>query len=133
MFYLHLSTLGWNIACRKCAKELICSQCGQLQLTYRTEEGPSEESKISSDEAEAPASDNADVANVEITPPPTPPPPQNNLETGDLLVNMFQVSLTQLCFCRVYSISCLLPSPPPLPFSLYFLFFFFLLTSGIGL
>lgn len=104
-------------------------------MTYRTEEGPSEESKISSDEAEAPASDNADVANVEITPPPTPPPPQNNLETGDLLVNMFQVSLTQLCFCRVYSISCLLPSPPPppLPFSLYFLFFFFLLTSGIGL
>ncbi|KAE8076322.1 hypothetical protein FH972_014983 [Carpinus fangiana] len=56
-----------------------------LQLTYRTDEGPSEESKISGDEAEASASDNADVAKVEITPTPTPPPPQNHLETGDLL------------------------------------------------
>ena len=61
-------------------------------MTYRTDEGPSEESKISGDEAEASASDNADVAKVEITPtptPPPPPPPQNHLETGDLLVNMF--------------------------------------------
>lgn len=58
-----------------------------LQLTYRPEEGPSEESKASGDEAEAPASDNADVvATAETTPtPPPPPPPQNILETGDLL------------------------------------------------
>ncbi|XP_075657829.1 putative clathrin assembly protein At2g01600 [Castanea sativa] len=58
-----------------------------LQLTYRQEDGPSEETKVSSDELEPPASDNAAVSNVEITPtpPPPPPPPQNNLETGDLL------------------------------------------------
>lgn len=57
-----------------------------LQLTYRPEEGPSEETIISSDEPEPPASDNAVVSNVEITPTPPPPPPsQNNLETGDLL------------------------------------------------
>lgn len=84
--------MRWNIACRKRATELICSQFGQLQLTYRAEEGPSEESKISGDEAEAPDSDNADVAKVEITPTATTTTttiPQNNLETGDLLVNMF--------------------------------------------
>ena len=77
---------------------ILCVQYEQLQLTYRPEEGPSEETKISSDELEPPASDNAAVSNVEITPTPTPPtppppPPQNNLETGDLLVN-----LKVLCF-----------------------------------
>ncbi|KAG6714144.1 hypothetical protein I3842_05G188700 [Carya illinoinensis] len=62
-----------------------------LQLTYRPDEGPSEETKMSNDEPEPPPSDNAAVPNVEITAPPPPPPPppppfpQNTLETGDLL------------------------------------------------
>ena len=102
------------------ATELLCVQYEQLQLTYRPEEGPSEETKISSDELEPPASDNAAVSNVEITPTPTPPtpppPPQNNLETGDLLVN-----LKVLCFSnQVYVFAKFLFSflslnaPPPL-------------------
>lgn len=55
-----------------------------LQLTYRPEEGPSEETIIASDEHEPQASDDGVVPNVEII-TPTPPPPQHNLETGDLL------------------------------------------------
>ncbi|XP_022776435.1 putative clathrin assembly protein At2g01600 [Durio zibethinus] len=53
-----------------------------LQLTYRPEEGPSEDSKLSNDEPEpsAPA-DNAGVSGVETA----PPPPQTNMDTGDLL------------------------------------------------
>ncbi|XVF85401.1 hypothetical protein PTKIN_Ptkin17bG0115200 [Pterospermum kingtungense] len=56
-----------------------------LQLTYRPEEGPSEDTKSSNDEPEpsAPAEDSA-VPGVETAPPP-PPPPQTNLENDDLL------------------------------------------------
>ncbi|KAA3483076.1 ENTH/ANTH/VHS superfamily protein [Gossypium australe] len=56
-----------------------------LQLTYRPEEGPSEDTKLSNDEPEpsAPADDNA-ASTVETAPPP-PPPTQTNMDTGDLL------------------------------------------------
>ncbi|XP_022725610.1 putative clathrin assembly protein At2g01600 [Durio zibethinus] len=56
-----------------------------LQLTYRPEEGLSEDTKLSNDEPElsAPADDVA-VSSVETAPPP-PPPPQTNMDTGDLL------------------------------------------------
>ncbi|MBA0711445.1 hypothetical protein Golax_010630 [Gossypium laxum] len=56
-----------------------------LQLTYRPEEGPSEDTKLPNDEPEpsAPADDNA-VSTVETAPPP-PPPTQTNMDTGDLL------------------------------------------------
>ncbi|XWS22853.1 hypothetical protein CRYUN_Cryun29cG0071700 [Craigia yunnanensis] len=56
-----------------------------LQLTYRPEEGPSEDTKSSNDEPEpsAPADDVA-VSSVETAPPP-PPPPQTNMDNGDLL------------------------------------------------
>ncbi|KAG8498700.1 hypothetical protein CXB51_005126 [Gossypium anomalum] len=45
-----------------------------LQLTYRPEEGPSEDTKLSNDEPEpsAPADDNA-ASTVETAPPPPPP------------------------------------------------------------
>ncbi|TYI36511.1 hypothetical protein ES332_A03G146800v1 [Gossypium tomentosum] len=58
-----------------------------LQLTYRPEEGPSEDTKLSNDEPEpsAPADENA-AFTVETAPPPPPPPPtQTNMDTGDLL------------------------------------------------
>ncbi|PPR89326.1 hypothetical protein GOBAR_AA31360 [Gossypium barbadense] len=57
-----------------------------LQLTYRPEEGPSEDTKLSNDEPEpsAPADENA-AFTVETAPPP-PPPTQTNMDTGDLLV-----------------------------------------------
>ncbi|KAG4208255.1 hypothetical protein ERO13_A03G119000v2 [Gossypium hirsutum] len=56
-----------------------------LQLTYRPEEGPSEDTKLSNDEPEpsAPADENA-AFTVETAPPP-PPPTQTNMDTGDLL------------------------------------------------
>ncbi|KAG4158855.1 hypothetical protein ERO13_D02G142300v2 [Gossypium hirsutum] len=56
-----------------------------LQLTYRPEEGPSEDTKLPNDEPEpsAPADDNA-ASTVETAPPP-PPPTQTNMDTGDLL------------------------------------------------
>ncbi|XVF43597.1 hypothetical protein PTKIN_Ptkin02bG0052400 [Pterospermum kingtungense] len=56
-----------------------------LQLTYRPEEGPSEDTKLSDDEPEpsVPADDFA-VSSVETAPPP-PPPPQTNMDTVDLL------------------------------------------------
>ncbi|GMJ13380.1 hypothetical protein like AT2G01600 [Hibiscus trionum] len=55
-----------------------------LLLTYRPEEGPSEDTKLSNDEPEpsAPADGDA-VSSVETAPPP--PPPQTNMDTGDLL------------------------------------------------
>nr|KJB30770.1 hypothetical protein B456_005G159800 [Gossypium raimondii] len=58
-----------------------------LQLTYRPEEGPSEDSKLPNDEPEpsAPADDNDAASTVETAPPP-PPPTQTNMDTGDLLV-----------------------------------------------
>ncbi|TYJ43170.1 hypothetical protein E1A91_A03G135900v1 [Gossypium mustelinum] len=54
-----------------------------LQLTYRPEEGPSEDTKLSNDEPEpsAPADENA-AFTVETAPPP---PTQTNMDTGDLL------------------------------------------------
>ncbi|GMI75204.1 hypothetical protein like AT2G01600 [Hibiscus trionum] len=54
-----------------------------LLLTYRPEEGPSEDTTLSNDEPEpsAPADDDA-VSSVEIAPPP---PPQTNMDTRDLL------------------------------------------------
>ncbi|KAB5538065.1 hypothetical protein DKX38_015598 [Salix brachista] len=57
----------------------------ELQLTYRPEEGPSEDAKSSSDEPEPPPSDDAAVSNVEIAPPASTTPPQNSVDTGDLL------------------------------------------------
>ncbi|KAH1064069.1 hypothetical protein J1N35_029056 [Gossypium stocksii] len=56
-----------------------------LQLTYRPEEGPSEDTKSFNDEPEpsAPVDDVA-VSSVETAPPP-PPVPQTNLDTDDLL------------------------------------------------
>ncbi|KAG8493112.1 hypothetical protein CXB51_010422 [Gossypium anomalum] len=56
-----------------------------LQLTYRPEEGLSEDTKSFNDEPEpsAPADDVA-VSSVETAPPP-PPVPQTNLDTDDLL------------------------------------------------
>ena len=59
----------------------------QLQLTYKPEEGPSEETELPSDEPVAPPSDI--VSDVETAPPPPPPPPtrpQSSMDTGDLLV-----------------------------------------------
>ncbi|MBA0721519.1 hypothetical protein Golax_009054, partial [Gossypium laxum] len=56
-----------------------------LQLTYRPEEGPSEDTKSFNDEPEpsVPADDVA-VSSVETAPPP-PPAPQTKLDTDDLL------------------------------------------------
>ncbi|XVE85434.1 hypothetical protein DITRI_Ditri17bG0090900 [Diplodiscus trichospermus] len=56
-----------------------------LQLTYRPEEGPSEDTKSSNDEHEpsAPA-DEVAVSSVETAPHP-PPPLQTNMDTDDLL------------------------------------------------
>lgn len=66
--------------------ELIVCHCIQLQLTYRPEEGPDEDTKLSNDEPESfvPADDVA-VSSIETAPPP-PPPPQTNMDSGDLLV-----------------------------------------------
>lgn len=64
----------------------MCGHFKQLQLTYRPEEGPSEDAKSSSDEPEPPPSDDAAVSNVEIAPPASTTPPQNSVDTGDLLV-----------------------------------------------
>ncbi|EOY01040.1 hypothetical protein QUC31_013985 [Theobroma cacao] len=56
-----------------------------LQLTYRPEEGPSEDTKLSNDEPEPSAlADDIAVSGVETVPVP-PPPPQNNADGGDLL------------------------------------------------
>ncbi|CAN0877064.1 Putative clathrin assembly protein At2g01600 [Linum grandiflorum] len=58
-----------------------------LMLTYRPEEGPSEDAK-SSDEPEQLPADIIPVSHVEVShsPPPTPPAAhQNGMETGDLL------------------------------------------------
>jgi hypothetical protein len=55
-------------------------------LTYRPEEGPSEDAKSSGDEPEPPPSDDVAVSNVEIAPPASTTPPQNSVDTGDLLV-----------------------------------------------
>ncbi|XP_061986643.1 putative clathrin assembly protein At2g01600 isoform X2 [Populus nigra] len=56
-----------------------------LQLTYRPEEGPSEDAKSSGDELEPPPSDDVAVSNVEIAPPVPTTAPQNSIDTGDLL------------------------------------------------
>jgi hypothetical protein len=55
-------------------------------LTYRPEEGPSEDAKSSGDELEPPPSDDVAVSNVEIAPPVPTTAPQNSIDTGDLLV-----------------------------------------------
>ncbi|CAN1151573.1 Putative clathrin assembly protein At2g01600 [Linum perenne] len=58
-----------------------------LQLTYRPDEGPSEDAK-SSDEPEQLPADTVAVSHVEVSQsPPTPPPVahQNGMDTGDLL------------------------------------------------
>ncbi|XP_024025040.1 putative clathrin assembly protein At2g01600 [Morus notabilis] len=55
-----------------------------LQLTYRPDEGSSEETQLPSEEPVAPPSEN--VSNVEPeTPLPPSPPPQRSIDTGDLL------------------------------------------------
>ncbi|KAH9746279.1 putative clathrin assembly protein [Citrus sinensis] len=56
-----------------------------LLLTYRPEEGPSEDANVPNDEPEAPSSDIVPVTNIEDRPPTPPAPPQNNMDTGDLL------------------------------------------------
>ncbi|XWS34471.1 hypothetical protein CRYUN_Cryun21dG0041300 [Craigia yunnanensis] len=58
-----------------------------LQLTYRPEEGPFEDTKSSNDEPKpsAPADDVAVYSVETAPPPPPPPPPQTNMDTGDLL------------------------------------------------
>lgn len=84
-------------------QKLISNPYGQLQLTYRPEEGPSEETIIASDEHEPQASDDAVVPNVEII-TPTPPPPQHNLETGDLLVNHYVLSSVTSMYIAAVSI-----------------------------
>ncbi|CAK7326771.1 unnamed protein product [Dovyalis caffra] len=56
-----------------------------LQLTYRPDEGPSEDAKSSSDELEPPPSGDVAVSNFEVAPPAPTLPPQNNIDTGDLL------------------------------------------------
>lgn len=56
-----------------------------LQLTYRPEEGPSEDTELSRDEPEPVPSDEIAVTSVEITPPVPIPTPQNNSDAGDLL------------------------------------------------
>ncbi|CAL1356137.1 unnamed protein product [Linum trigynum] len=58
-----------------------------LQLTYRPDDGPSEDAK-SSDEPEQLPADVVDVSHVEVSsqaPTPVAPPPQNGMVTGDLL------------------------------------------------
>ena len=60
---------------------------GQLQLTYRPDEGPSEETQLPSDVHEAPPPDVVpSTAETETVPPPPPPPPQTSMDTADLLV-----------------------------------------------
>ncbi|KAL5760980.1 hypothetical protein ACOSP7_019482 [Xanthoceras sorbifolium] len=57
-----------------------------LQLTYRPEEGPSEDADLPSDEPELPPpTEDVTSSDVDIVPPTPPPPPQNNMDTGDLL------------------------------------------------
>ncbi|KAK1552595.1 hypothetical protein Q3G72_019769 [Acer saccharum] len=57
-----------------------------LQLTYRPEEGPSEDANIPSDEPELPPpTEDVTSSDVDVVPPTPPPPPQNNMDTGDLL------------------------------------------------
>lgn len=56
-----------------------------LLLTYRPEEGPSEDANVPNDEPEAPSSEIVPVTNIEDGPPTPPAPPQNNMDTGDLL------------------------------------------------
>ncbi|KAJ4835249.1 hypothetical protein Tsubulata_026679 [Turnera subulata] len=66
---------------------LTCSHFKQLQLTYRNEDAPLEDSKLSGDEAEQPPTDDVAVSSDEVPPPtpPAPPAPQNSRDTGDLL------------------------------------------------
>ncbi|KAJ0095432.1 hypothetical protein Patl1_15476 [Pistacia atlantica] len=59
----------------------------ELLLTYRPDEGPSEDANIPGDEPEPQPSDDVSVSIEEVTPPtpPPPPPPQNNNDSADLL------------------------------------------------
>ncbi|XP_044494301.1 putative clathrin assembly protein At2g01600 [Mangifera indica] len=57
-----------------------------LLLTYRPDEGPSEDANIPSDEPVPQPVDEVAVSSMEVTPPtPSPPPPQNNNDSADLL------------------------------------------------
>lgn len=104
--------LPWNSALFELiyAIELIWCNCIQLQLTYRPEEGPSEDTKLSNDEPEPSAlADDIAVSGVETVPVP-PPPPQNNADGGDLLV-MFHSGvhhLTLLLFIMYHTCFILL-------------------------
>lgn len=66
-------------------------------LTYRPEEGPSEDANIPNDEPEVPPPEEDVITSSEVedtTPPPPPPPEPQNMDTGDLLViNAVQTSL----------------------------------------
>ncbi|KAF5748030.1 clathrin assembly family protein [Tripterygium wilfordii] len=65
------------------APRMVTVPSEPLLLTYRPEEGPSEDTKLDADEPEPPPPDEVIVSNVDVTPAATPP--QNNMETGDLL------------------------------------------------
>ncbi|KAK3222014.1 hypothetical protein Dsin_009039 [Dipteronia sinensis] len=57
-----------------------------LQLTYRPEEGPSEDANIPSVEPELPPpTEDVTSSDVDVVPPTPPLPPQNDMDTGDLL------------------------------------------------
>ncbi|XP_062110146.1 putative clathrin assembly protein At2g01600 [Humulus lupulus] len=56
-----------------------------LQLTYKPDEGSSEETQLPSDEPVAPPSDIVSDVETATPPPPPPPPPQSSTDTGDLL------------------------------------------------
>lgn len=59
-------------------------------MTYKSEDAPSpsEDTKLpSDDEPKLEPSENVEVSSVEVAHPPPPLPP-NNLDDGDLLVNL---------------------------------------------
>lgn len=59
-------------------------------MTYRPEEGPSEDTNIPSEEPEPPPMEDViAVSNAEVEPPTPPPPPHDNRDTGDLLVSNY--------------------------------------------
>ena len=69
--------------------KFIFSHPGQLQLTYKPEDSPSEDPNLPTDETEASPSHDLSITPVDSAPlpPPVPAPaPERHLDTGDLLV-----------------------------------------------
>ena len=82
-------------------------------MTYRAEDAPSpsEDTKLPSDDEPKPElAENVDVSSVEVAHPPPPPP--NNLDDGDLLVNLSVLSFVMSV--NVYPLTC-----TPFLFTLY--------------